>query len=130
MDTIDRALLAWHEWNSGWQPCASYPRDASFAGQYHSSSQWATPEDTDDVIDRHLVEQTARLLDPLVAALDVRLRIAINMAMRNFEAGASVWRNPRSPATQEADYARAKRLLAPKLMALGLIGREQVHVSA
>ncbi|AVA33438.1 hypothetical protein [Cupriavidus metallidurans] len=130
MDAVDRALLAWYEWNSGWLPCASYPRESAFASQYRSTDQWATPEDIDDGIDRRLLEQTARAIDPLIMALDLPSRVAINTALKNLAAGAAVWRNPISPATQDADYARAKQVLAPKLEKLGLIGRENVHVSA
>ncbi|MCA3187902.1 MULTISPECIES: hypothetical protein [unclassified Cupriavidus] len=130
MDAIDRLLTDWHAWGCGWQPVAGYPRDAAFATAYHSTNQWATPEDIDDAIDRDLRERNARAIDPLIMALPLRERVAINVAVKNFAAGASVWTNPRWPNSQQADYAHAKQLLAPRLMALGLIGRDRVHVNA
>jgi hypothetical protein len=34
-----------------------------------------------------------------------------------------VWRNPRRPATQDADHTRAKAVLGPSLVSRGLISR-------
>jgi hypothetical protein len=47
--------------------------------------------------------------------------MSIQTAMRNMDAGRTVWTNPRYPETQERDYAEAKELLRPKLFAKGLL---------
>ncbi|SKD04458.1 hypothetical protein SAMN05445504_9233 [Burkholderia sp. CF099] len=120
MDEIDRLLLDWHEWNLGWELVPGYPRDAGFEG-FQSSRQWMDHDELNEEVDRRIIEGHARLIDPLVTALDTRLRIAVNTAVRNLAAGTEVWRNPRWPATQDADYERAKEVLAAKLIVLGLL---------
>lgn len=83
-------------------------------------------EELNDEVDLQLLEATARIVSPLVLVLDVRLRLAVNNALRNLYAGFEVGTNPRRPETQDADYARAKVVLAPKLIMRGLLTREDV----
>ncbi|MBN3756052.1 hypothetical protein G3N95_24130 [Paraburkholderia sp. Tr-20389] len=120
MDAIDRLLLDWHEWNLGWELVPGYPRDAGLGG-FQSSRQWMDLDDLNDEVDRRIIEGHARVIDPLVLALDERLRVAVNIAMLNLAAGVEVCRNPRWPATQDADYQRAKEVLEPQLIQRGLL---------
>lgn len=126
MDKVDAILLDWHEWELGWEPVAGYGRDDTTCQNFQSSRQWMRYEELNDEVDRQLLEATARIVSPLVLALDVRLRLAVNTAVRNLHAGSEVWTNPRWPETQHADYARAKLVLAPKLIMRGLLEREDV----
>ncbi|WP_322092797.1 hypothetical protein [Paraburkholderia bannensis] len=130
MDRIDELLLDWHEWNLGWDPVAGYPRDAAFVEGFQSSRQWMDLDDLSAEVDRRIIEGHARVIDPLVLALDMRLRFAVNTAVRNLAAGCEVWRNPRWPATQCVDYRRAKDVLAPQLIACGLLERGTRHPSS
>jgi hypothetical protein len=78
-------------------------------------------DELNEEVDRRIIESHARVIDPLVLTLDVRLRLAVNTAVRNVGAGSEVWRIPRWPATQDADYTRAKAVLGPSLVSSGLI---------
>jgi hypothetical protein len=127
MDAIDRLLLDWHEWNLGWEPVPGYPRDAGFDG-FRSSRQWMDLDDLNEEVDRRIIEAHARVIDPLVLALDVRLRLAVNTAVRNLAAGTVVWHNPRWPETQDADYLRAKDVLAPIMIMRGLLDPKEHDV--
>jgi len=120
MDAIDRLLCDWHEWQCGWQSVAGLPRESAFATLYGNGpidNAW----DSDEEADWRIIEITARMIDPLVLALDMRLRIAVGTAVRNLCAGRTVWTNPRWPATQDADYGQAKRVLGPQVVRLGLL---------
>jgi hypothetical protein len=121
VDAIDQLLLDWHEWNLGWEPVPGYPRDAGFVEGFQSSRQWMDHDELSEEVDRCLMESHACVIDPLVQALDLRLRLAVNTAVRNLHAGTEVWQNPRWPATHDADYRRAKDVLAPTLIARGLL---------
>jgi hypothetical protein len=126
MDRIDQLLLDWHEWNLGWEPVCGYPRDAVFGDGFSSSRQWMDLDDMNAEVDRQIIEATATVMDPLVSALEPRLRIAVSVAVHNLHAGAVVWTNPRWPETQHADYQRAKLTLMPALLVRGLITREDL----
>lgn len=123
MDAIDELLLDWHEWQLGYEPVRGYPPDAGFGEAYQSSRQWMDIDDLNEEVELRLRESLGRAIDPLVMALDLRLRIAVSTAVRNLYAGTAVWINPRWPDTQDADYARAKFALAPALRSRGLIER-------
>ncbi|CAB3681556.1 hypothetical protein R8871_02539 [Paraburkholderia graminis C4D1M] len=123
VDAIDRLLLDWHEWQLGYEPVRGYPSDAVFGEAFQSSRQWMDIDDLNEEVEMRLRENVGRAIDPLVIALDVRLRIAVSTAVRNLYAGTSAWVNPRWPATQDADYARAKATLAPPLLSHGLLVR-------
>ncbi|WP_322046037.1 hypothetical protein [Paraburkholderia sp. J67] len=121
MDRIDEILLDWHEWQLGYEPVRGYPSDSVFGQAYRSSRQWMDLGDINEEVERWIIEGHSRAIDPLVAGLDLRLRIAVNTAVRNFHAGADIWTNPRWPLTQNADYERAKKILAPIMIARGLL---------
>ncbi|MFP3549730.1 hypothetical protein SB861_03310 [Paraburkholderia sp. SIMBA_049] len=123
VDAIDRLLLDWYEWDLGWDPVPGYPRGAGFVEGFQSSRQWMELDEINDEVDRRIIEAHARVIGPLVLSLNVRLRLAVNTAVRNLAAGAEVWLNPRWPATQDADYRCAKEALAPKLVMRGLLPR-------
>lgn len=121
MDRIDQILLDWHEWNLGWEPVCGYPRDAIFGDGFSSSRQWMDLDDMNAEVDRQIIEAVAKVVDPLVLALEPRLRIAVSVAVRNLYAGAVVWTNPRWPETQAGDYHHAKQVLAPGFLIVGLL---------
>ncbi|WP_233866693.1 hypothetical protein [Paraburkholderia adhaesiva] len=121
MDKVDRLLLDWHEWELGWEPVAGYGRDDATCAMFQSSRQWMSLDDLNDEVERGLLEATARIVGPLVMALDVRPRLAVNTAVRNLHAGFEVWINPRFPESQDEDYALAKDMLGPKLVTGGLL---------
>ncbi|MEM5403793.1 hypothetical protein [Paraburkholderia unamae] len=126
MDKIDHILLDWHEWQLGYEPVRGYPSDAGFGQSFRSSRQWMDLDELNEEIELKLREHVGRVVDPLVMALDIRLRIAVATAVRNLYAGATIWANPRWPETQHVDYARAKELLAPALVACGLVQRRDL----
>lgn len=126
MDRIDSLLLDWHEWQLGYEPVRGYPPDAGFGQSFRSSRQWMDHDELNEEVELKLREHVGRIVDPLVMALDVRLRIAVATAVRNLYAGSSVWVNPRWPDTQDADYFRAKATLGPMLVSRGLLLREEL----
>ncbi|MEX3950605.1 hypothetical protein AB4Y45_25460 [Paraburkholderia sp. EG287A] len=124
MDKVDRILLDWFEWDNGWEPVAGYGRDDATCGLYQTSRQWTGFDDEE--VDRLVLEATAQLVGPLVARLDMRMRLAVNVEVYNLHVGAKVWRNPRWPETHDADYRRAKLWLAPQFAACELMSREEL----
>jgi hypothetical protein len=128
MDRIDSLLLDWHEWQLGYEPVRGYPPDAGFGQSFRSSRQWMDHDELNEEVELRLREHVGRIVDPLVMALDVRLRIAVATAVRNLYAGSQVWVNPRWPDTQETDYTSAKETLAPSLTSHGLLLRDDSSV--
>ncbi|MBI0325560.1 hypothetical protein [Burkholderia plantarii] len=80
-----------------------------------------TYDDIGDVIDHQLRAAAGEAVEPIIQKLSLPHRIAVMTAVRNFAAGALVFTNPRSPATQDRDYAEAKALMRPALAAKNLI---------
>lgn len=125
VDDIDAVLIEWYEWSESYRPAIGYGRaDPSFR-RCRSSRQWMTYDDLSNVVDSQLRAATGKAVEPIIQALALPHRIAVMTAMRNFAAGAVVFQNPRSPETQEGDYTEAKRLMFPKLIAKGLLGRRE-----
>ncbi|WP_083654863.1 hypothetical protein [Burkholderia sp. SRS-W-2-2016] len=124
MDAIDSILCDWYTFGRGWSPVAGYEREDPSCALYRSSRQWMDFSEFNDEVDWLRIERNARAVDPLVLQLETRLRIAVSVAVKNFHAGAIVFTNPRHPQTQDADYAEAKRLLAPKLITAGVLERQ------
>lgn len=120
-DAIDNVLLKWYSWTSGYVPALGFGRLEPACRGFSISRQWMDDEERDEEIDRNLTKSTGQIVEPLVLQLDIRHRIAINTAMRNFHSGAHVWVNPRYPETQAGDYAAAKDLLRPSFRACRLI---------
>jgi len=121
MDRIDDLLLQWYEWQAGYAPHLGHGGAEPACRDFRISRQWMDYDDLNDEVEWNLKEATGKLIEPLIQKLDMRSRLAINTAMRNFGAGASVWVNPRHADTQDEDYARAKAILCPQLVSIGLL---------
>jgi hypothetical protein len=122
-DEIDAVLTEWYEWSQAYEPALGHGRASASCRDFKISNQWMDYDDLSEVVDRQLRAATGEAVDPLVQKLTLAHRVAVMTACRNFVAGALVFTNPRSPATQDSDYAEAKRLLRPALVAKGLLGR-------
>jgi len=121
-DEIDAVLTEWYEWSQAYEPALGHGRASASCRGFKISDQWMDYDDLSEVVDRQLRAATGEAVDPLIQTLSLAHRVAVMTAVRNFVAGAVVFRNPRSPATQDSDYAEAKRLLRPGLVAKGLLG--------
>lgn len=120
-DEIDAVLTEWYEWSQAYEPALGHGRASASCRDFKISNQWMDYDDLSEVVDHQLRVATGEAVDPLIQKLSLAHRVAVMTACRNFVAGAVVFRNPRSPATQDADYAEAKHLLRPGLFAKGLI---------
>lgn len=121
MDEIDHVLTEWYEWSQSYRPAIGFGRADSACRDFKISNQWMTYSDLSDLVDYQVKAGIGEAVDPIVLALDVRWRIAVQTAVRNFAAGAAVFINPRFPETQHQDYANAKTFMLPKLIAKGVI---------
>lgn len=121
MDRIDEILCDWHEWQAGYTPKLWHGGADPACRGFQSSRQWMDYDELNEEVERELKGATGRLVEPLVMALETRLRLAVNTAVRNLSAGAEVFRNPRYPETQGQDYAAAKAILCPQLVFVGLL---------
>lgn len=120
-DEIDDVLYDWYQWNKAYEPALGYGRADSTCRDFKISRQWMDHSDLSDLVDYQLREAVGKIVEPIVFAMSVRHRMAIQTAMKNMEAGYTVWTNPRYPETQAQDYAYAKTELRPKLVAKGLL---------
>lgn len=123
MDKIDELLLDWYEWQSSYTPNLDYGGADPACRDFRISRQWMDYDDLNDEVERNLKEAVGKVLEPMIQKLDMRSRLAINTAMRNFGAGAKVWVNPRHADTQDEDYARSKAILCPQMVLVGLLER-------
>lgn len=121
MDRIDELLLDWYEWQESYEPALGYGRCDPSCRDFRASRQWMDYDDLDAAVERNLKESVGKMVEPMILKLDVRHRLAINTAMRNFQAGRHVWTNPRYPETQDEDYQSAKAILSPKMVTAGLL---------
>lgn len=121
MDKIDELLLDWYEWSQGYNPGTDYSAFDSTCAQFRTSRQWMEYEDLDAEVEWQRKKSIGKVVEPMVMKLDLRARMAINTACRNFSDGASVWSNIRVAGDQEAEYARAKAILCPMMVAAGLV---------
>lgn len=124
MDKIDELLLDWFEWNQNYSPSLGYGKAEPACRDFRISRQWMDFDDLNAEVEWNLKAATGKVLEPMIHALETRYRIAINTAMRNFQAGYAVWGNPRYPDAQADDYSQAKAILCPKLAAIGLIEKD------
>lgn len=124
MDAIDQVLLDAYEWQQDYRPGLDYGKSEPACRDFRISRQWMDYDDLNAEVEWNLKAATGKIVEPLIQALDMRHRLAINTAMRNFINGSQVWINPRYPETQEEDYARAKAILCPQLVAANLIDKE------
>lgn len=122
-DEIDAVLTEWYEWSQAYEPALGHGRASASCRGFKISDQWMDYDDLSEVVDRQLRSATGEAVDPLIQKLSLAHRVAVMTAARNFVAGSWVFRNPRSPGTQDADYAEAKAIMRPALHAKGLIGR-------
>jgi len=122
-DEIDEVLIEWFEWSEGYRAVAGYKGADSTCRDFKISNQWMDYEELSEQVDHQLLGITGELVEPIILALNMPHRIAVMTAVRNFAAGSVVFKNPRSPATQDADYADAKEAMRPKMIAKGLIKR-------
>lgn len=120
MDRIDEMLLDWYEWSQGYNLGTDHKAFDSTCAQYRSSRQWMEYDDIDAEVEWQRKKGVGRVIEPMILKLDLRARVAINSAMRNFSDGANVWSTVRL-ADADAEYARAKALLCPMLVAAGMI---------
>ncbi|WP_250483288.1 hypothetical protein [Caballeronia sp. GaOx3] len=122
-DEIDVVLTEWYEWSQSYEPPVGYGRASAMFRDCRSSRQWMTYDELGEDVDNQLRATTGEAVEPIIAALSLTHRIAVMTAVRNFVAGAVVFENPRSPATQERDYAEAKAFMRPALVAKNLISK-------
>ncbi|MDR5756489.1 hypothetical protein [Caballeronia sp. LZ035] len=120
-DEIDAVLTEWYEWSESYQPAVGYGRASAMFRDCRSSRQWMSYDEIGDVVDSQLRAATGRAVEPIIQTLSLAHRIAVMTAVRSFVAGAPIFTNPRSPATQDRDYAEAKELMRPALVAKNLI---------
>ncbi len=123
MDEIDRVLTDWYEWSQGYRPVAGYKGVDSTCGDFKISNQWMDYSELSDLVDYQVKAGIGEAVDPIVLALPLRHRIAVQTAVRNFAAGAVLHRNPRYPETQVEDYAEAKLSMRAKLIAAEVVQR-------
>jgi hypothetical protein len=123
MDKIDELLLDWHEWNQGYNVGTDYDSFDSTCARFRTSRQWMDYEELNEEVEWNRKKAIGRVIEPMIQKLDLRGRMAVNTAVRNFSDGRSVWVNARFADTQEEDYERAKAFLCPMLVAAGLVER-------
>lgn len=129
MDRIDELLLDWYEWSTGYNPGTDYSAFDSTCAQFRSSRQWMDYEDLDAEVEWSRKKAIGKVVEPMVMRLDLRARMAVNTACRNFSDGFTVWTNIRV-GNQEDEYARAKAILCPMMVASGLVDRQACKEAA
>ena len=121
MDRIDELLLDWYEWSQGYNPGVDYSGWDSTCAQFRTSRQWMDYEDLDAEVEWQRKKAVGKLVEPMIQKLDLRARVAVNTACRNFSSGAAVWSSVRVAGDKDAEYARAKAILCPMMVAVGLV---------
>jgi hypothetical protein len=121
MDRIDELLLDWYDYQRAYTPDLDYGGADPACRDFRISRQWMDYDDLNAEVEANQKAYIGKLLEPMILKLDMRSRLAINTAMRNFGAGATVWVNPRHADTQDQDYARAKAILCPQMVVAGLL---------
>jgi hypothetical protein len=122
MDKIDELLCDWWEWSQGYNPGTGYSGFDSTCAQFRTSRQWMDYEDLDAEVEWQRKKGVGKIVEPMVQKLDLHARIAVNVACRNFSAGVDVWSSARLPDA-EGEYARAKSILCPMMVAEGILDR-------
>lgn len=131
MDRIDELLCDWHEWSMGYNPGTGYSAFDSTCAQFRTSRQWMEYEDLDAEVEWQRKKAVGKVVEPMVMKLDLRARMAVNTACRNFSDGSKVWSNARlSENEQDREYARAKAILCPMMVAAGLVERTMCKEAA
>lgn len=122
-DETDAVLTEWYEWSQGYEPALGYGRASASCRDFKISNQWMDYDELSEIVDHQLRAATGEAVDPLIQRLSLVHRVAVMTACRNFVVGAFLFRNPRSPETQDTDYAAAKETMRPALLAINLIHR-------
>lgn len=120
MDRIDELLLDWWEWSLGFNPGTDYQAFDGTCAQFRSSRQWMEYDDLDAEVEWQRKKSVGRAIEPMIMNLDLRARVAVNTECRNMSDGARVWSTLRLDE-QAKEYARAKAILCPMMVAEGLI---------
>jgi hypothetical protein len=120
MDRIDELLLDWWEWSLGYNPGTDYQAFDGTCAQFRSSRQWMEYDDLDAEVEWQRKKSVGRAIEPMILKLDLRARIAVNTECRNMSDGVDVWSTIRV-SNQAQEYARAKVILCPMMVAEGLI---------
>jgi hypothetical protein len=129
MDRIDELLLDWYEWSTGYNPGTGYSAFDSTCAQFRTSRQWMDFEDLDAEVEWQRKKSVGKAIEPMILKLDLRARVAINTMCRNMSDGAQVWSTVRVSDLDE-EYARAKAILCPMLVAAGLVDKSECRVAA
>jgi len=122
MDRIDELLLDWFEWSLGYNPGTGYSAFDSTCAQFRTSRQWMEYDDLDAEVEWQRKKAVGKIVEPMVMKLDLRARMAVNTECRNMSDGAKVWSTIRVD-DQYAEYARAKAILCPMMVAEGLLDK-------
>lgn len=131
-DRVDEVLAEWFDHERSYRPKLGFERRGS-AGRYRISRQW-DEADADYETDSEIVAERARVVAECIDRLEPRLRAAIYAEMRNRSGdadarvrnvmvGAAVFRNPRVADVSRSDFETAIALLAPMLVAKGLVDK-------
>lgn len=129
MDRIDELLLDWYEWSQGFNPGTDYSGWDSTCAQFRTSRQWMDYDDLDAEVEWQRKKAVGKVVEPMVLKLDLRARVAVNTECRNMSDGSAVWSSIRI-SDQAVEYARAKALLCPMMVAAGLVERDACKEAA
>ncbi|MEM5366578.1 hypothetical protein V4C53_11095 [Paraburkholderia azotifigens] len=121
MDEIDDVLTQWYEWSQTYKPALGFGGASVSCRGFRISNQWMDHDDLSHLVDSQLRETVGRAVDPIVMRLAIHHRIAVMVVVRSFAAGDAVDQNPYKPTGQDEDYAEAKAVMRPALIARGLL---------
>jgi hypothetical protein len=122
-DEIDELLYQWYRWSNGFTEVRDYSSSDSTCRDFQISRQFMDHSDLNDLVDYQIRKSIGERVEPFIHKLNIRHRVAVNVAMANMHIGAKVWHNPRFPASKEEDYEEAKTTLRPKFVLEGLVNR-------
>lgn len=123
MDAIDELLLDYWEWSQGYNPGTDYSAFDSTCAEFRTSRQWMDYEDLDAEVEWSRKKAVGKAVEPMILKLDLRARVAVNTQCRNMSDGFGVWSSVRLTGLVD-EYARAKAILCPMMVAAGLVERE------
>ncbi|MCM2546180.1 hypothetical protein ACVCII_04105 [Burkholderia glumae] len=122
-DEIDELLYHWYRWSNGFSEVRAYANADSTCRDFQISRQFMDHSDLNDLVDYQIRKSIGERVEPFIHKLNIRHRIAVNVAMANMHIGAQVWHNIRFPDSKEEDYEEAKAILRPKFVLEGLVNR-------
>lgn len=119
---VEELLLAWHRWQSNYQPALGHSRCDPMFRECEIPSLSETDQDRSEKVDAKIWKRNSETVEACVESLSWQQRAAIQTEMRNKRAGATVFSNPRfAPAEIHYLYQSAKEKLHPQFVARGLI---------